>query len=32
VVGSVGVTGDTSENDLTAALAGIDAAGFIGEG
>ena len=32
VVGSVGVTGDTSENDLIAALAGIDAAGFIGEG
>ena len=32
VVGSVGVTGDTSENDLTSALAGIDAAGFIGEG
>jgi uncharacterized protein GlcG (DUF336 family) len=32
VVGSVGVTGDTSENDLTAALGGIDAAGFIGEG
>jgi uncharacterized protein GlcG (DUF336 family) len=32
VVGSVGVTGDTSENDLTAALVGIDAAGFIGEG
>lgn len=32
VVGAVGVTGDTSDNDLIAALAGIEAAGLIGEG
>ena len=32
VVGSVGVTGDTSDNDLTAALTGIKAAGFVGDG
>jgi len=32
VIGAVGVTGDTSDNDLTAALTGIDAAGLIGEG
>ena len=32
VVGSVGVTGDTSDNDLTAALTGINAAGFVGDG
>lgn len=31
VVGAVGVTGDTSESDAEAALAGIDAAGFAGE-
>ncbi|MEM9968895.1 MAG: heme-binding protein [Pseudomonadota bacterium] len=31
VLGAVGVTGDTSENDAAAALAGIDAAGLIGE-
>ena len=31
VVGAVGVTGDTSENDAAAALAGIDAAGLLGE-
>jgi uncharacterized protein GlcG (DUF336 family) len=31
VVGAVGVTGDTSENDAAAALAGIEAAGFRGE-
>ena len=28
VVGAVGVTGDTSENDAEAAVAGIAAAGF----
>jgi uncharacterized protein GlcG (DUF336 family) len=28
VVGAVGVTGDTSDNDATAAVAGIEAAGF----
>ena len=28
VVGAVGVTGDTSDNDAEAAVAGIDAAGF----
>ena len=32
VIGAVGVTGDTSDNDLKAALAGIEAAGLIGEG
>ncbi|MEY8840031.1 heme-binding protein [Cribrihabitans sp. XS_ASV171] len=31
VIGAVGVTGDTSENDATAALAGIEAAGLAGE-
>lgn len=32
VVGAVGVTGDTSDNDEAAALKGIEAAGFKGEG
>ena len=31
VIGAVGVTGDTSDNDATAALAGIAAAGLVGE-
>ncbi|MBW6506777.1 MAG: heme-binding protein [Rhodobacteraceae bacterium] len=31
VIGAVGVTGDTSENDAAAALAGIEAAGLSGE-
>ena len=31
VIGAVGVTGDTSDNDVIAALAGIEAAGLIGE-
>lgn len=31
VIGAVGVTGDTSDNDAIAAMAGIDAAGIIGE-
>ncbi|MFW8594780.1 GlcG/HbpS family heme-binding protein [Cribrihabitans neustonicus] len=31
VIGAVGVTGDTSENDAKAALAGIDFAGLQGE-
>lgn len=31
IVGAVGVTGDTSENDAAAALAGIEAAGLLGE-
>ncbi|MFT6674600.1 MAG: hypothetical protein ACJAVM_000783 [Sulfitobacter sp.] len=31
VIGAVGVTGDTSEQDAIAAMAGIDAAGLIGE-
>ncbi|MEP2532792.1 heme-binding protein [Shimia sp.] len=31
VIGAVGVTGDTSENDATAALAGIEAAGLEGQ-
>lgn len=32
ILGAIGVTGDTSENDLTAALAGIEAVNLIGEG
>jgi uncharacterized protein GlcG (DUF336 family) len=31
VIGAVGVTGDTSENDVVAGLAGIEAAGLTGE-
>lgn len=31
VIGAVGVTGDTSDNDAEAALAGITAAGLTGE-
>lgn len=31
ILGAVGVTGDTSENDAAAGLAGIDAAGYLGE-
>lgn len=31
VVGAVGVTGDTSDNDAAAAMVGIEAAGLIGE-
>ncbi|MCE8008883.1 heme-binding protein [Aestuariivita sp.] len=31
VIGAVGVTGDTSDNDAVAAMAGIEAAGLIGE-
>ncbi|TMV12795.1 GlcG/HbpS family heme-binding protein [Arenibacterium halophilum] len=31
VVGAVGVTGDTSDNDAAAGLAGIEAAGLTGE-
>jgi uncharacterized protein GlcG (DUF336 family) len=31
VIGAVGVTGDTSANDAQAALAGVTAAGLIGE-
>ncbi|EBA12831.1 GlcG/HbpS family heme-binding protein [Roseobacter sp. CCS2] len=31
VIGAVGVTGDTSENDVIAAIAGIEAAGLTGE-
>jgi len=32
VIGAVGVTGDTSDNDLIAALAGIEGAGLFGDG
>ncbi len=32
MLGAVGVTGDTSDNDLAAAMAGIEAAGLQGEG
>lgn len=31
VIGAVGVTGDTSDNDVIAAMAGLDAAGLHGE-
>ncbi len=31
IVGAVGVTGDTSDNDATAGMTGIEAAGLIGE-
>ncbi len=31
VIGAVGVTGDSSDNDAAAALAAIEAAGFTGE-
>lgn len=31
LVGAVGVTGDTSDNDETAAVAGIEAAGLVAE-
>lgn len=31
VIGAVGVTGDTSDNDAIAAMAGIEASGLIGE-
>lgn len=32
VIGAVGVSGDTSDNDLTAALVGIEGAGLTGTG
>jgi uncharacterized protein GlcG (DUF336 family) len=32
IVGAVGISGDTSDNDEAAALAGITAAGFTGDG
>jgi uncharacterized protein GlcG (DUF336 family) len=32
VIGAIGVTGDSSDNDLIAALAGAEAAGLLGEG
>ena len=32
VIGAVGVTGDSSDNDLISALAGIEAVGLTGEG
>ncbi|MDP8998386.1 MAG: heme-binding protein [Pseudomonadota bacterium] len=32
ILGSVGVSGDTSDNDELAALAGISAAGLVGDG
>ena len=31
VIGAVGVTGDSSDNDAVAALAGIEAVGLVGE-
>jgi uncharacterized protein GlcG (DUF336 family) len=32
ILGAVGVSGDTSDNDEAAAMAGIQAAGFVGDG
>jgi uncharacterized protein GlcG (DUF336 family) len=32
ILGAVGVSGDTSDNDEAAALAGIAAAGLVGDG
>ena len=32
ILGAIGVSGDTSDNDELAALAGIAAAGFVGDG
>ena len=32
VIGAIGVTGDSSDNDLIAALAGIESVGLLGEG
>ncbi len=32
ILGAVGITGDTSDNDETAAIAGIEAAGLVGDG
>ncbi|MGA9408885.1 MAG: heme-binding protein [Roseobacter sp.] len=32
IIGAVGVTGDTSENDLAAAMVGIEGAGLTGTG
>lgn len=31
IIGAVGVTGDTSDNDEAAAIAGIEAAGFVAD-
>jgi uncharacterized protein GlcG (DUF336 family) len=31
LMGAVGVSGDTSDNDEAAAVAGIEAAGFVAE-
>ena len=32
IVGAVGISGDTADNDELCAIAGIEAAGFIGDG
>lgn len=32
IIGAVGITGDTSDNDETCAIAGIEAAGFTADG
>jgi uncharacterized protein GlcG (DUF336 family) len=32
IMGAVGITGDTSDNDMVAAIAGIEAAGLAAEG
>ncbi len=32
ILGAVGVTGDSSDNDLIAAMAGIEAVNLVGEG
>ena len=32
IIGAVGITGDTSDNDEACAIAGIEAAGFVADG
>jgi len=32
IMGALGVTGDTSDNDLTAAVAGIESVGLVAKG
>ena len=32
IIGAIGVSGDTSDNDEAAAIVGIEAAGFVGDG
>jgi uncharacterized protein GlcG (DUF336 family) len=32
ILGAVGISGDTSDNDETAAIAGVEASGFVADG